>query len=177
MTTLSVPVTQSDHIQGDAHAGVTLVEYGDYECSYCGLAYPIVRRLQANFGKRLRFVFRNFPLTEVHPLAEGAAEIAEFAGAHGKFWEMHDLLYANQGELGLPLYLAIAQSLGLPEQGLRAALADELYASKIKNDFLGGVRSGVNGTPAFYINDRRHDASYDYEDLCSAIDAQLGAAR
>lgn len=177
MATLRVPVSQSDHVQGDAHAEVTLVEYGDYECPYCGLASPIVRRVQAHFGNRLKFVFRNFPMTEVHPLAEGAAEIAEFAGARGKFWEMHDLLYANQGELGLPLYLAIAGSLRLPEQELRAALADELYASKIKDDFLGGVRSGVNGTPAFYIDDRRHDASYEYEDLCSAIDAQLGVVR
>lgn len=177
MTMLSVPVRESDHIHGDANARVTLIEYGDYECEYCGLAYPIIRQVQDHFGKRLRFVFRNFPLTEIHPLAEGAAEIAEFAGAHGKFWEMHDQLYANQSELGMPLYLTIAKSLDLPEQGLRAALADERFAPKIKDDFLGGVRSGVNGTPAFYINQRRHDASYDYEVLCSAIDTQLGAER
>src|SRR5665213_2523234 len=177
MTTLRVPVSQNDHIQGDAHAEVTLVEYGDYECPYCGLASPIVRRVQAHFGWRLRFVFRHFPMTEAHPLAEGAAEVAEFAGAHGKFWEMHDQLYANQSELGLPLYLAIAGSLSLPEQELRAALADELYASKIKDDFLGGVPFTPLRTPAFYINDQRHDASYDYEELCSAIDAQLGVAR
>ena len=177
MTMLSVPIEESDHIHGDANAGVTLVEYGDYECEYCGLAYPIIKRVQAHFGKRLRFVFRNFPLTEIHPLAEEAAEIAEFAGAHGKFWEMHDQLYANQSALGMPLYLAIAGSLDLPEQGLRAALADEFFAPKIKDDFLGGVRSGVNGTPAFYINQRRHDASFDYEVLCSAIDTQLGVER
>ena len=173
MTTLSVQVTERDHIHGNANARVTLVEYGDYECEYCGLAYPIIRRVQAHFGKQLKFVFRNFPLTEVHPHAEGAAEVAEFAGAHGKFWEMHDQLYANQPDLGLPLYLAIAETLDLPEQGLRAALADELFAAKIRHDFLGGVRSGVNGTPAFYINQHRHDGSFDYDVLCSAIDAQL----
>ncbi len=95
MSTLKVPVGTADHIQGDENAALTLVEYGDYECPHCGHAYPIVKRVQKHFGKRLRFVFRNFPLNEIHPHAESAAETAEFAGAHGKFWEMHDLLFES----------------------------------------------------------------------------------
>src|ERR1039458_9033463 len=104
MSTLKVPVGPSDHIQGDANAECTLMEYGDYQCPHCGRAYPIVKRVQKHFGKRLRFVFRNFPLNEAHPQAEFAAESAEFAGAHGKFWEMHDGLFENQSRLGGDLY-------------------------------------------------------------------------
>src|ERR1700678_3982282 len=104
MTKLAVAVSAKDHRQGDKDAPCTLVEYGDYECPSCGLAYPIVKRLQKHFGKRLLAVFRNFPLTQMHPLAEPAAEAAEFAAAHGKFWEMHDLLYENQENLGDELF-------------------------------------------------------------------------
>ena len=103
MANLRVPIGPDDHIQGDPHAPCTLVEYGDYECPHCGRAYPIVKRVQKHFGKRLLFVFRNFPLTQSHPHAAAAAETAEFAGSHGKFWEMHDLLFEYQSRLGLPL--------------------------------------------------------------------------
>ena len=99
MTKLKVPVSSEDHVHGPETAEITLVEYGDYECSHCAFAYPVVKRIQQHFGKRIRLVFRNFPLTESHPNAEAAAETAEFAGAHGKFWEMHDLLYENQPRL------------------------------------------------------------------------------
>src|SRR5208282_6417161 len=100
MATLKMPVTTEDHVQGPEDAEVTLVEYGDYECPHCGRAHPIVQRVQEHFGKRVRFVFRNFPLSEMHPHAEAAAEAAEFAGAHGKFWQMHDRLFENQVRLG-----------------------------------------------------------------------------
>src|SRR4029077_14754840 len=120
MTTLKIPVGPADHIQGDANAPCTLVEYGDYECPYCGSAYPIVKRIQKHFGKRIRFVFRNFPLNEMHPHAESAAESAEFAAAHGKFWEMHDALFENQGRLASPLYLDLARELNLAPAALRA---------------------------------------------------------
>ena len=176
MSGLRIPVTKTDHILGSPHAGVILVEYGDYECSYCGLAFPVTKRIQASFGERLRFVFRHFPLTEVHPLAEGAAEAAEFAGTHGKFWEMHDQLYQHQDELGTPLYLAAAVSLGLDGAGMRAALAGQTYSSVIEGDFNGGVCNGVNGTPAFFINGQRHDGSYEYEELRAAIEVQLAMA-
>jgi protein-disulfide isomerase len=173
MTTLKVPVTQRDHAKGPANAPVTLVEYGDYECPYCGLAHPIVKLIQQHFGRRLRFVFRHFPLSQAHPNAESAAQTAEFAGAHGKFWEMHDSLYENQDRLGLPLYLALAGILELPELELRNALVNETYAPKVRADFLSGVKSGVNGTPCFFINGVRHDGTYAPEDLGAAIERQM----
>src|SRR5271163_1967267 len=103
MAMLKVPVTADDHIQGDPDAPIILVEYGDYQCPHCGHAYPIVKRVQKHFGKRLGFVFRNFPLSEIHPYAESAAEAAEFAAVQGRFWEMHDGIFENQDTLGLPI--------------------------------------------------------------------------
>src|SRR6187401_850202 len=110
---LTLPVGARDHAQGPADAPVTLVEYGDYECPHCGRAYPIVKRVQKHFGKRLRFIFRNFPLSEMHPQAEHAAETAEFAGSSGKFWEMHDALFENQESFGDQMFLGLAQELNL----------------------------------------------------------------
>jgi protein-disulfide isomerase len=175
MATLKVPVTSADHIRGPADAPVTVVEYGDYECPHCGLAHPIVKALQKQFGNQLRFVFRHFPLQQVHPHAESAAESAEFAGTHGRFWEMHDGIYENQDQLGLPLLFALAGVLELSESGLRHALVSGQFAPIVRSHFLGGVRSGVNGTPAFFINGRRHDGTYAFEDLVSAIELNLRA--
>jgi protein-disulfide isomerase len=175
MGRLRVPVTQLDHIKGPANAPVTLVEYGDYECPGCGAAYPIVNLVLEYFGPRLRFVFRHFPLTQVHPNAEPAAESAEFAGAHGLFWEMHDDIYENQDRLSLPLLFALARALGLSDPELRNALATEKYAPKVKSDFLSGVRSGVNGTPSFFINGHQHLGTYALEDLTLAIESHLHA--
>ena len=174
MSSLKVPVTEADHIQGNNEdAPIVLVEYGDYECPHCAHAHPIVKQLQRHYGDRLRFVFRNFPLTEIHPMAEPAAEAAEFAAAHRKFWEMHDAIYDNQPELSLALLLELAGELGLSESKLRAALADHQFLPKIRSDFMGGVRSGVNGTPTFFINDVRHEGPFEFEDLVAAIDARL----
>ena len=170
---LKVAVGEKDHIQGDASAQCTLLEYGDYECPHCGRAYPIVKRVQKHFGKRLQFVFRNFPLSEAHPHAESAAETAEFAATKGKFWEMHDLLFENQEQLGGALYLGLCTELGLPSPELRAVLESREFAAHVKSDFAGGVRSGVNGTPTFFINGQRYDGSFDYEDLIRAIEATL----
>jgi protein-disulfide isomerase len=175
MATLRAPVTSDDHVLGPARAPVTLVEYGDYECGYCGLAHPIVKLVVQHFGKQLRFVFRHFPMSQIHPNAEAAAESAEYAGVHGRFWEMHDGIYENQDRLGLPLLLALAGSLGLSESGLRNALVSGEYAPKVRSDFLGGVRSGVNGTPTFFINGQRHDGSYEFDELVSAIAIHLRA--
>ena len=175
MGTLKVPVTQHDHIKGPANAPVTLVEYGDYECPACGAAYPIVNLVLEHFGPKLRLVFRHFPLTQVHPNAEPAAESAEFAGAHGRFWEMHDGIYENQDSLGPPLLFALARALGLSELELRDDLVSEKYVPKVKRDFLGGVRSGVNGTPSFFINGHQHEGTYALEDLVLAVEAQLPA--
>jgi protein-disulfide isomerase len=173
MTTLKTPITPEDHIQGPENAAATLVEYGDYECPSCGQAYPIVKRVQKHFGKELRFVFRNFPLNEMHPDAESAAETAEFAGAHGKFWEMHDALYENQEELGEQLYFEVAEKLGLSASDLRQALQEGKYQNRVRADFSSGVRSGVNGTPTFFINGKRHDGSYDYGSLVRAIEEAI----
>jgi protein-disulfide isomerase len=173
MSTLKTPVGPTDHIQGDENAGCTLVEYGDYECPYCGQAYPIVKRVQKHFGNRLRFVFRNFPLGEMHPHAEFAAETAEFAAAHDKFWEMHDALYENQKHLGGPLYEELATKLKLTAKDLLASLEKREFMAKVRADFSGGVRSGVNGTPTFFINGQRHDAAFDYETLVAAIEAAM----
>jgi protein-disulfide isomerase len=129
------------------------VEYGDYECPHCGAAHPVVKRVQRHFGRELRFVFRHFPLTEIHSNAEAAAETAEFADAQQRFWDMHDLLFASQDRLGLSLLLGAARALGLSEQVLRKALVSETYAPKVQSDFMGGVRSGVNGTATFFVGD------------------------
>jgi protein-disulfide isomerase len=171
MATLKVPVTSSDHIQGEEHAAITLVEYGDYQCPHCGHAHPIIKRVQKHFGKQLRFVFRNFPLNEIHPQAEIAAESAEFAATQDRFWEMHDAIFENQKDLSLPFLLQLAEKLKLSSGDLEQALAREQFAARVKEDFLGGVRSGVNGTPTFFINGQRHDAAP--EALIAAIETQL----
>jgi protein-disulfide isomerase len=160
MATLKVPITAEDHVQGPESADATLVEYGDYECLYCGQAYPTVQQIQKHFGKRLRFVFRNFPLSEMHPHAEAAAEVAEFAGAQGKFWEMHDRLFENQERLGEGLFLDLGDKLKLSTAALRQALDQRTFEARVRADFKGGVRSGVNGTPTFFINGHRHDGSF-----------------
>src|SRR5262245_60757140 len=128
MANLKVPVSAEDHIQGSNRALLTLVEYGDYQCPYCGEAFPIVKRIQADMGDRLRFVFRNFPLREAHPFAEMAAETAEFASSSEKFWEMHDLLYENQANFSLPFFLELAQEQELSSEKLQQALKEKIYA-------------------------------------------------
>jgi protein-disulfide isomerase len=174
MSRLSVPVGEHDHVQGDREAPCTLLEYGDYQCPSCGAAYPIVKRVQKHFGKRLAFVFRNFPLTQLHPYAEAAAETAEFAAANGRFWQMHDLLYENQDRLDEDLLVELAEHLHLAPASLEQALNSNTFEQRVKTDFSSGVRSGVNGTPTFFINGQRHDGSYDYDTLVAAIDKALG---
>ena len=168
---LSRPVSEQDHSQGPADAPVTLVEYGDYECPYCGRAYPIVKEVQQRMGSRLRFIFRNFPLAQLHPHAEHAAEAAETVGALGKFWEMHDALYENQRALDDSHLVTYAQHVGVNAQEFIAAMTERKYATRVRDDFQSGIMSGVNGTPTFYINGIRHDASWDTETLLAAIEA------
>jgi len=158
--TLDLPVGKRDHAQGPAGAPVTLVEYGDYECPHCGRAYPIVKQVQQRMGKRLRFVFRNFPLRESHPNAEHAAEAAEAAGAQGKFWEMHDILFHNQDALEDEDLIMYAARIGIDFQRVSQELAAGIYTRKVRDDFRGGVRSGVNGTPTFFINGSRFDGNW-----------------
>jgi protein-disulfide isomerase len=168
---LTVPVTvDRDHIQGSADAPVTLVLYGDYECPYSGKAYPIVHEVQARMADRLRFVFRNFPLTTLHPHAEHAAEAAEAAAAQGKFWEMHDLLYENQKRLRDRDLHAYAEQLGLDVERFDKEFAEHIQLPRIHDDLRSGVRSGVEGTPTFFVNGVRHDDSYDAETLLEALE-------
>jgi len=174
MSKLSIAVSAEDHMQGDPAAECSLVEYGDYECPHCGRAYPIVKKLQKHFAGRLSFVFRNFPLSQIHPWAEPAAEVAEFAGAHGKFWEMHDLLFENQESLGETLFRELADKLDLPASQLKTAVAEKAYSARVRADFAGGARSGVNGTPTFFVNGQRHNGSFDFDFLSMAIDQAHG---
>jgi protein-disulfide isomerase len=170
MSELRIPVEPSDHFQGDDDAEFMLVEYGDYECPHCGSAHPIVQHLQRHFGRRLRFVYRNFPLAQLHRHAESAAESAEFAGSRGKFWEMHDLLFENQSQLGNALFETLAEQLELSALELREALASREFLPRVRTDFAGGVRSGVNGTPTLFINGQRHNGPFDFENLRTAIE-------
>lgn len=177
MVNLKVLVSDSDHRQGSAQPRVTLVEFGDYECPYCGEAYWVVKQLQRHFQEDLQFVFRNFPLTKVHPHAMNAALTAEIAGSRGFFWEAHDELYENQRHLSLPLFERIVLKHGISSEAFNLALKDETYISKIKADFNGGVRSGVNGTPSFYIDGLRYDGSPTFAEMCTAIEHVLASAR
>jgi protein-disulfide isomerase len=172
---LVVPVGVSDHALGPETAPVTLVEYGDYQCPACGQAYPIVKELMDRLGRRVRFVFRNFPLATVHPDAEGAAEAAEAAGAQGRFWAMHDLLFENQEALGGEDLVGYASVLGLDESRFAGELTEHVHAARVREDFTGGVRSGVNGTPTFFINELRHDGPFDLDNLLGAVEAEIRA--
>jgi protein-disulfide isomerase len=176
---LRPPVSEHDHAAGSADAPLTLVEYGDYQCPHCAAADPVVRAVQKAFGKDLRFVFRNFPLTEMHPAAEPAAEFAEGAAMQDKFWEVHDAIFAYSRRHGPPslgpeAFASIAASLKLDEARLESDVQNHRYLERIKNDFSGGVRSGVNGTPSFFINGARFDGAPTVDDLSEALRAILG---
>jgi len=173
MTTsmLTIPVNDRDHIQGKPHAVITLVEYGDYECPHCGHAFPIVEELRRQWGDRMRFVFRHFPLTQVHPHAEMAAEAAEAAGFRNHYWQMHRLLMTHQDALEPADLVRYAGQLGLDTQWFDHALTAHTFQKKVREDFMSGVRSGVNGTPTFFINDARHDGPFSLEALSEAFDS------
>ena len=152
---LQMPVNpEVDHVRGPANAPVTLVEYGDFECPYCGRAEPALRELLAEFGDELRFVFRDLPLADVHPRAQLAAEASEAAGAQGKFWEMHDLLFDHQDALAPMELVGYAEQLGLDVERFRDELRRRVYAPGIAEDVESADESNVAGTPTFFINGR-----------------------
>jgi protein-disulfide isomerase len=160
---LTVPVTQSDHIRGSLDAAVMLVEYGDFECPHCRRAHPIVKQLLVTLGDQLCFAFRNFPLTQIHPHAERAAEAAEAADALGgsdAYWGMHGTLFEHQEALEDEDLLRYAQEIDLDAAAFARALQTGQFVPRVKKDFLGGVRSGVNGTPTFFINGERFDGDW-----------------
>ena len=157
---LTRDVGPDDHSAGPENAGVTLVEYGDFECPHCGRAYPLVKAIQGELGDTLRFVFRNFPLTQGHPHAEHAAQAAESAAAQQRYWEMHDKLFENQDALEDADLAGYAEEIGIDAARLSRELASGTYAARVRTDFMGGVRSGVNGTPTFFVNGERFDGNW-----------------
>ena len=168
---LVLPVAKRDHMQGPIDAPMSLLEYGDYQCPYCGEAYPITKAVQEQLGDKLCFAFRNFPLVNSHPYAEHAAEAAEAAGAQGKFWPMHDLLFENQDALDDESLAEYAATLGLDARRLIAEVQAGAHTARIRDDFKSGARDGVNGTPTFFVNGVRYDGEPDVDALVAALTA------
>jgi len=156
-------IISKEHIQGDANAPIELVEYGDYECSYCKQAFYIVKEIQKELGKNLKFIFRNFPLVDMHPYALHAAITAEVAGEEGKFWQMHDMLYENQENLDDQDLVSYAKQLGITDFEKKFGIHD--FYKKIENDYNSGLEKGVQGTPAFYVNGERYDGNWATKDF------------
>lgn len=170
LSRLREPVTAEDHIRGPVDAAVTLVEYADFQCPHCAAAHVSLAELLEQRPDSVRLVFRHFPLVNVHPHAELIAETAEAAGEHGRFWEMHDWLFEHQEQLD-PVHLALgAEQVGLPVDDLAGAVNSHARLDRIRRDIVSGVRSGVDGTPAFFVNGVRHDGKYRLPDLLTVVD-------
>ena len=172
-TQLTPAVNGQDHAQGSANAPLTLVEYGDYQCSYCGQAYPLIKAAQQALGTQLRFVFRNFPLPNLHPHAQAAALAAEAAGLQDKFWEMHDTLYEHQDQLDAGHLLGYAQGLHLDVVHFQAALSNKALAARVVADLASGTHSGVEGTPGFFVNGRKYDGDWEGPGLLRYLQSHL----
>ena len=170
---LITPVSQNDHGQGPADAPVILVEYGDYQCPHCRLVFYNIKELQERLGNKLRYVYRHLPITSAHPRAQLAAEAAEAAGAQGKFWEMHDMLYGHE-DLDEAHIMQYAEDIGLDMERFQGDLANHVHAERVQQDFEGGIRSGVNGTPTFFLNGERYDGAWDLESLLELVEKPLG---
>ena len=173
MAKLTPPVNNEDHAQGAPDAPVTLVEYGDFQCPHCGAAHPILKQLQQMHGENLRLIFRHFPLSNSHPMAIPAAMAAEAAAKQNKFWEMHDMIFEHQNQLSPEALLKFADKLKLNMKAFEADSEDVSLAEKIDASFESGVRSGVNGTPSFFINGTKYNGGYDAASLSEAISAKV----
>ncbi|AXY76856.1 DsbA family protein [Paraflavitalea soli] len=173
MTQLKPAVNSNDHIDGDINSPLELVEYGDYECPYCGRAYPIIKGIQEKLGPRLKFVFRNFPLSKVHPHAFTAAVAAEAAGQQGKFWEMHDIIFEHQRSLDDASIIRYAESIGLDMKRFEHDIQQKIHIDKVHNDFESGMRSGVNRTPSFFINGKKYEGEWEGEALLQHLKSLL----
>ncbi len=165
----TLPVAGRDHIQGLLDAPIQLLEYGDFECPFCGRAYPLVKEIQEELGARLCFAFRHFPMTTTHPHAQHAAEAAEAAGGQGRFWEMHDILLENQNALEDEDLARYASILDLDAQRLNAEILAGVHRPRVREDFRSGVRNGVNGTPTFFINGERYDGPHVREEMLASL--------
>jgi protein-disulfide isomerase len=171
MPGLKPPISNHDHIQGNKNAAIALVEYGDYQCPHCGHAYPIIKSIQRKFGDKLKFVFRNFPLSEIHPNALNAAVAAEAAAAQDKCWEMHDIIFENQQHLKDVDLIKYAAKIGLNIEQFEADFEKPEFLEKVEADFESGIRSGVNGTPSFFINGEKYNGSWEENDFLSHLRA------
>lgn len=176
LSQLVVPVNDRDHIAGAIDAPVVLVEYGDFECPHCARAYPVVEAARRYLGNTLAVAFRHFPLAEIHPHATRAAEASEAAGAQGKFWEMHHMLFESQDALEEQDLLGYAGTLELDVTRFATELAAGAHRMKVRDDFRGGVRSGVNGTPTFFVNGARFDGNWADPASFIAVLSQVAAA-
>lgn len=167
-------ITAADQATGNLDAPLTLLEYGDYQCPHCALAFPTVKKLIAEFGERIRFVYRHFPISEAHPQAKDAAYAAEAAGLQGKFWLMHDLIFTHPQRLPESPFALYALELGLNEAAFAHDFSSEQVRQKVEADFEGGMRSGVNGTPSFFINGQKYNGNHDHTTLRTVIEHELG---
>jgi protein-disulfide isomerase len=166
---LTPPLGPDDHVDGAPGAPLELVMYGDFQCPFCTAAQPILRRVRDRLDGRLRFAFRHYPLVDVHPDAQRAAEASEAAAAQGAFWPMHDALYGARGQLGAEDIVRLATGLGLDAERLRAELADGTYAAQVAEDVESGRAGGVAGTPTFFANGVRHGGAFDAQSLIAAL--------
>ena len=168
---LDQPLSGEDHCDGPAGAELELVMYGDFQCPYCAAAYPIVARVREQLAGRLLFAFRHFPLRDVHPEAEQAAEASEAAAAQGAFWPMHNRLYESRGALSLSDLVGYSRLLGIDAVRVETELASSAHSARVQRDLESGQRSGVSGTPAFFVNGRLHEGSFDAGSLIAALQA------
>ena len=176
MSQLRTPVNSNDHILGNENAPLELVEYGDYECPHCGRAYPIVKDISRQLGDQLKFVFRNFPLSNSHPHAVSAAVATEAAALQGKYWEMHDIVFENQKTLEVEHLFLLAHKIGLDLERFKNDIQDQTLADKVEKDFYGGLRSGVNRTPTFFINGQKYDGDWSGNNLLNYLQTVLAEA-
>src|ERR687890_678065 len=171
---LTVPVNiGSDRIRGSINAPITLVEYGDYECPYTGMAYPIIKEIMKQFGDKIYIVFRNFPLIDIHPHAQHAAEAAEAAAAQDKFWQMHDYLFEHQKALDDHHLLEYAQKVGLDIERFKKEFSGHIYAPIINESLRNGIDSGVEGTPTFFVNGVHYEDSWDLDTFSNVLKKNL----
>lgn len=166
-------VNTSDHVQGSPSAPVLLVEYADYQCPYCGMAYPIIKKLQKHFGDKMVFVFRNYPLQDLHPFAVQAAVAAEAANLQGKFWEMHDLIFENQRHLDKESLVGYAEKIGLNIEKFKQAFNDPALIKKIESDIASGNKAEVEGTPAFFVNGNYFTGNWTTKEFQDYIESEL----
>jgi protein-disulfide isomerase len=173
MTQLKPSVNSTDHIDGNPFAPLELVEYGDYECPYCGRAYPIVKSIQEQLGPDIKFVFRNFPLAKIHPNAKAAAIATEAAGLQNKFREMHDIVFENQRALDDENIVELAKEIGLNLERFKNDIRRPELIEKVEKDFESGIRSGVNRTPTFFVNGEKYDGSWEEDEFLAYLKSQL----